>query len=119
VRLLRPAFSTHSPQLEPIKTHSRRGDRFIEKVTLVAGRAHGAADPVFVGREVICGELDARVSRAATEGEMEIIVLHGRAGIGKSATLTRLLSNAAMLWLACVFGRVFSPGPWISACKGC
>ncbi|MEE8167103.1 MAG: AAA family ATPase, partial [Myxococcota bacterium] len=105
VRLLRRALSDQATQLEAIVTVPRRGYRFAQDVKEIANQSASRAGPTFVGREEICGELDARLERAMSGSQTGLALLHGPAGIGKSATLARLRRSAERLGATVFEGR--------------
>jgi DNA-binding winged helix-turn-helix (wHTH) protein/tetratricopeptide (TPR) repeat protein len=99
-----------------IETIPRRGYRFALAVHDAGERSRTAAAS-YVGRSTLCDELDRRLARCVG-GRTELVLLHGPAGIGKSATLARLARSASTAGARVFEGRcIEAPGaapyrPW-------
>ncbi len=79
-----------------IETLSRRGYRFIarisaEGVTSSGGSVPGAVAPVLVGRDRPLSELDALLQRTARQRQREIVFVTGESGIGKTSLVDAFL----------------------------
>ncbi len=123
VHFLRRAVSDRSDGAEAIQTIPRRGYRFTIAVeegdpegpsvgSAAAGRAAS-----YIGRARLSAVLDARLA-AAVRGRPDLVLLHGPAGIGKSATLAHLAESARSKSATVFEGRcIEGPGappyrPW-------
>ena len=108
IRLLRRALAgvaETSGAEEIVETVRQRGYRFCLPVQeLGESRRTSAGSHDYVGRRDLRDTLGAKLDRAL-EGNVELVFLHGPAGIGKSATLVELARDAERAGAMVLAGR--------------
>ncbi len=93
IRLIRRTFNEIEPRIELIETAPRRGYRFVPDAQPFVPATREARSGEFVSRDDLVSEIERVVDRAV-RGSCELILFHGPAGIGKSATLSELVRTA-------------------------